>query len=162
MNLNFQCPSCKGVLQYEGGDSVFQNCRHCKGKIIVPSDVVHQHEQIQKGPTKREISQHRDIKLAEIQNELSAGRKINAIKVFRDTFGSDLATAKAAVDQLERGGPLKAGTPRPDQVAKMSVQDTAVETPEGTINPATPARIIFGMLRLLFFIAIIYWFIDGC
>ena len=42
MNQSFECPACKGVLQFDGGDSIFQICRHCKGKIIIPSSAVHQ------------------------------------------------------------------------------------------------------------------------
>ncbi|MEZ5346303.1 MAG: hypothetical protein R2681_12200 [Pyrinomonadaceae bacterium] len=40
-SLDFQCPSCKQVLQFSDGDSFFQDCRYCKGKIIVPSSTVH-------------------------------------------------------------------------------------------------------------------------
>mgnify|MGYP001488279943 CR=1 FL=1 len=42
-------------------------------------------------------------KIAEIQNEIRRGNKINAIKMYREAFGCSLAQAKEAVDALERG-----------------------------------------------------------
>ncbi len=101
MSIEFQCPSCLRRLYYENGESPFQTCHHCKGKIIVPSTVVHQVEIENEKPTEYALREQRDLKLAEIQNELNAGRKIEAIKNFRETFGSDLRTAKDAIDRLE-------------------------------------------------------------
>lgn len=38
-----------------------------------------------------------------IQTELSLGRKVTAIKIFREGFGTSLQAAKAAVEAIERG-----------------------------------------------------------
>lgn len=100
-SVTFQCPSCFKSLQYSEGDTPFQTCRHCKGKIIVPSTAVHQVEIEAEKPTEFALREQRDLKLAEIQKELSAGRKIEAIKNFRETFGTDLRTAKEAVEKLQ-------------------------------------------------------------
>lgn len=100
-SVQFQCPSCFKNLQYTNGDTPFQICYHCKGKIIVPSTAVHQVEIVAGRKTEFALREQKDLKLAEIQNELNAGRKIQAIKVFRETFNSDLRTAKEAVERLE-------------------------------------------------------------
>ncbi len=100
-SVQFQCPSCFKNLQYANGDTPFQTCHHCHGKIIVPSTAVHQVEIVAARPTEFALREQKDLKLAEIQNELNAGRKIQAIKIFRETFNTDLITAKEAVEGLE-------------------------------------------------------------
>ena len=87
MYASFQCPSCLKNLEYQKGDTPFQTCRHCKGKIIVPSTAVHQVEIVAEKPSEFDLRRQKELKLAEIQNELNAGRKIQAIKVFKETFG---------------------------------------------------------------------------
>ncbi len=104
MSVPFQCPSCMRSLEFSAGDSAFQNCPYCKGKIIVPSTAVHLEELEEQQPTEYALREQRDFKLAEIRSELDAGRKINAIKLFRETFGAGLKDAKDAVETLERGG----------------------------------------------------------
>lgn len=100
-SVTFQCPSCFKNLQYTNGDTPFQTCYHCKGKIIVPSTAVHQVEIEAARPTEFALREQKNLKLAEIQNELNMGRKPEAIKTFRETFGADLRTAKEAVERLE-------------------------------------------------------------
>lgn len=43
------------------------------------------------------------LKVAQIQNELQHGNKINAVKIYRETFGVGLAEAKSAVEAMQRG-----------------------------------------------------------
>ncbi len=100
-SVAFQCPSCLKTLRYENGDTPFQTCRYCKGKIIVPSITVHQVEIEAERPTEFALREQRNLKLTEIQNDLNLGRKLEAIKTFRETFGTDLRTAKEAVEKLE-------------------------------------------------------------
>ena len=103
MTVNFQCPSCSGSLYYEAGSPTFQVCHFCKGKIIVPSTVVHQSEIGSGEDAHQTIKQQKTLKLAQIQSEMQAGRKIEAIKHFREAFGSSLAEAKHAVEVMEHG-----------------------------------------------------------
>jgi hypothetical protein len=46
-------------------------------------------------------------KLIEINDQLSRGRKIEAIKIYRETFKVSLKEAKEAVERLERGEAIK-------------------------------------------------------
>ncbi|MCO6510452.1 MAG: hypothetical protein J5I65_06630 [Aridibacter famidurans] len=103
MSIAYQCPSCLKTLYYEPGDSTFQTCHHCQGKIMVPSDTVHQAEMIDADPTDFSLREQRDLRLAEIQKELQAGNKIQAIAMFRETFGSGLREAKEAVEAMQLG-----------------------------------------------------------
>ena len=43
------------------------------------------------------------MKIAEVQRLIHAGKKIEAIKVFREAFGIGLKEAKDAVEAIERG-----------------------------------------------------------
>jgi len=57
---------------------------------------------------------------AELRELMAAGRKIEAIKRYRETTGAGLAEAKAALEALERGGPLATGeTPKSDLEAEI-------------------------------------------
>ncbi|HUF04935.1 MAG TPA: hypothetical protein VMM38_12265 [Aridibacter sp.] len=103
MSIAYQCPSCLRPLYYERGDSTFQNCHHCQGKIMVPSDAVNQAEMIAADPTEFTLKEQRDLRLAEIEKELQAGNKIQAIAMFRETFGTGLAEAKDAVEAMQFG-----------------------------------------------------------
>jgi ribosomal protein L7/L12 len=49
-----------------------------------------------------------------VQALLDASQKIAAIKAFREATGAGLAEAKAAVEALERGGPLSSEGPPDD------------------------------------------------
>jgi hypothetical protein len=46
------------------------------------------------------------LKLAEMGHLLRAGKKIEAIKLYRETFGGGLKEAKEAVEQMETGQPI--------------------------------------------------------
>ena len=160
MSLGFQCPSCKQGLQYEGGDSLFQVCRHCKGKIIVPSLVVHQQQDEKIARQRITPEQHQlNPKLAHIQNELKVGNKINAIKIFRETYGTDLRTAKEAIEQMQFGGDLPAvstpGKPANSNPTGCSAIQQNRPVPAGAIGKA-----FWVLVRIAFFAAIAYWFFN--
>ena len=103
MSIAYQCPSCLKTLYYDPGEPTFQTCYHCKGKIMVPSDTVHQAEMVASAPTEYTLKEQRDLRLAEIHKELQAGNKIQAIAMFRETFGTGLREAKDAVEALQLG-----------------------------------------------------------
>lgn len=160
MNASFQCPSCFKTLQYESGETPFQTCHHCKGKIIVPSSAVHQVEMESARPTEFALREQRDLKLAEIQNELNAGRKLQAIKVFRETFGSDLRTAKEAVERLESNKKLEISR---DELREnySALQENATPTTSDNLSRKGEQpkimRLITALIYLAIFLAIYYW-----
>ena len=97
MAETFRCPSCAAPLEFEG--KTMQKCPFCSSNVIAPSDLFYG----------RSAAAHRDISsltgraLAEIQQEIRRGNKINAIKIFRETFNTGLKEAKDAVEAMERG-----------------------------------------------------------
>jgi ribosomal protein L7/L12 len=70
---------------------------------MVPSVAVHQADALVEKPTDYLLVQKKNLRMAEIQKELQAGRKIQAIAMFRETFGTGLRESKEAVEALERG-----------------------------------------------------------
>ena len=161
MATAFQCPSCSRQLYFETGDQSFQVCRHCAAKIIVPSTVIHENEITEASMAGgRSLEAQRDLKLAEIQSELNAGRKINAIKLFREAFGADLSAAKNAVEMLETGMRI------PGQALTTVVPDRPIEeriyttAPVQQGNNSRSATIIFWVI-LMIGIAIAARFLGG-
>jgi len=62
-------------------------------------------------------------KLTEIEEALRQGRKIDAIKLYRECTGAGLPEAKAAVEQLESGPPSAPGAPGSSGSALPGVQE---------------------------------------
>ena len=162
MSSQFQCPSCSGALFYETGDETFQTCHHCGGQIIVPSTVIHQQEVLDTKPTERALEDQRNFVLAEITSELNAGRKIHAIKMFRDSFGADLATAKNAVEMMEQNSriPKAALT----QVSPAAPIEQKIHGTATTVEPAkvrSAAIILWMIISIGIAIAVIFFTGDG-
>jgi ribosomal protein L7/L12 len=63
---------------------------------------------------------------AELLDLLAAGRKIQAIKRYRESTGAGLAAAKAAVENLERGGEL----PPPPTVEPLTEREVLAQWDE--------------------------------
>lgn len=150
MSIAYQCPSCLNELYYEPGDPTFQTCRHCQGKIMVPSDTVNQANMLAERPTEYTLKEQRDLRLAEIQKELQAGNKIQAIAMFRETFGTGLREAKDAVEAMQFGR-------RPDvsrsalQQNYQALQEQQPQSlyPNAGAQAPTSARIAFAILAAL-------------
>lgn len=115
MAKKFNCPACGKMMEYDGKTTLFQTCGSCGAPIVVPSEIVEtsrdeQIESIVNMPSADEnyenpqtsIHDPKVIANARIFEEINAGNKIMAIKLHREAFGTDLATAKEAVETLER------------------------------------------------------------
>jgi DNA-directed RNA polymerase subunit RPC12/RpoP len=129
MPETFKCPACSAPLEFEG--KMIQKCGHCGSNVIVPSHVMRHSPSfggagvLDFGDLSALTGKARN--LAEIQGLIKSGRKIEAIKVFRETFGTSLKDAKDAVDALERGESI--------DLTAMRVQTSA------GVRPATSFQI---------------------
>jgi ribosomal protein L7/L12 len=126
----------------------------------VPSLTVHQVEIESAKPTEYALKTQRDLKLAEIQNELNAGRKIEAIKVFRETFGSDLKTAKEAVERLAVNKKVEISRADLRENYAALQEGTSPTTSQALIQKQQPPKIVRLMTALFYlaiFLAIYYW-----
>ena len=133
MIQTFECPNCHASLDYEPrSQAVTVRCDFCNSTVIVP-------ETLRSGgsgglsgnvpsPSLQDpISQA--AQLGEIVKLVRSGRKIDAIKLFRETFHVGLKEAKDIVDQMERNETIRLGT--------MSVQNfgTTHSYSETNYNP---------------------------
>jgi LSD1 subclass zinc finger protein len=108
MPQTLKCPSCAAPLQYDGRSPSIK-CDYCNNITLIPEEYRHTSSSSQNIPFGSssgigDFSQSLPLdKLVEINDKLHNGRKIEAIKIFRETFGVGLKEAKEAVEQLERG-----------------------------------------------------------
>ena len=124
MAKKFNCPACGVPMEYDGETTLFQTCKSCGAPIVVPSSIVETSrdekiESIVNMPTSdatyeaqsaftadentpTPLDDPKVIANARIFEEINAGNKIMAIKLHREAFGTDLLTAKDAIETLER------------------------------------------------------------
>lgn len=99
MTKTFRCASCSAPLDFTG--SVTQKCDHCGSTVIAPHEMFYASNPApfdDLGELKG-----RALKIAEAQRLIHAGKKLDAIKVFREAFGTGLNEAKDAIESIERG-----------------------------------------------------------
>lgn len=103
----FKCPSCSAPLEWAG--ATMQKCEFCGSNVIAPSgmykvsDLMGGVGSFGAGFSGLGDLAGKAMKVAEIQQLIQSGKKIEAIKLFHDTFGTGLAEAKEAVERMERG-----------------------------------------------------------
>lgn len=94
-----KCPSCAAPLQAD--DESFERCDFCGSRIVIsPQNTVSPDSFGFDGLL------NQAHKLKEILRLTRTGRKIEAIKIYREAFGGGLAEAKEAVEKLVDGKPL--------------------------------------------------------
>ena len=102
MSEVFNCPSCGGALVEISPGETLTRCPYCNSNVVVPLDL--------RGgaPAARDRAQRAAASPAiqEIGHLLSNGRKIDAIRLYREVFDTGLKEAKDAVEVLEAGSAL--------------------------------------------------------
>src|SRR5687767_10521670 len=99
MTRTFNCASCSAPLEFEGTPA--QKCRYCGSTVIAPTELFYASGASPFGDFSSLTG--KALKIAEIDQLIHDGKKIEAIKLFRETFGVGLAEAKDAVERMERG-----------------------------------------------------------
>lgn len=127
MPRTFSCPNCAAPLDYNGGTDYTITCPFCASSVIVPAELRVD------APTTFSLSNLPDImgqaqNLAEMARLIRAGKKIEAIKLYRQIFGVGLEEAKDAVEKMERGEPVQLSD------ISMSAPTISVETRRTQVN----------------------------
>lgn len=122
MIATFHCPACQASLDPSSQDERYVRCPYCNTTVIVPESL----RKKSADPTSafNVFTDKHVTTLAEVAQLMRNGRKIEAIKHYREAFGVGLQEAKEAVESIERGGAIQAGR----HVHTQSV--TAGEKPE--------------------------------
>lgn len=92
-----KCPSCTAALTYDGVSEVI-TCSYCGTTVLVPDNW-------RSLPGRIDENDNQGATIHEILQMVEDGRKIEAIKLYRETFGGGLKEAKEAVDHLSMGQP---------------------------------------------------------
>lgn len=128
-----KCPSCNASMQYDGRSETIR-CEFCGTTIIVP-------ENMRAGSSQAGFmggeSPEKAQSIHQILELVHHGQKIEAIKLYRETFGVSLKEAKDVVDQL--------GTGQPTAVTVTTISPSAGSSSCGCI---------IGILVLLFSLGI--------
>jgi LSD1 subclass zinc finger protein len=96
-----KCPSCSAPLDYPPGGGATMHCPYCNTTVMIPGNPPASTPDIDLtafGPLIGKAMQ-----MSQVADLLRQGKKIQAIKIIRETHGVDLASAKAAVDHLASG-----------------------------------------------------------
>lgn len=151
----FKCPSCGAPLEYRGGD--FQKCDYCESNILVPKN------ELESGPDIGFDSMiGRAHGLKEIVTLARAGKKIEAIKVYRELFGVDLATAKDAVERLERGESVSFRNVSFVQAKQLSPEATkTVMKAVGIFSGSMLAIAIIPVVLIVVIVGFVLWQVKG-
>ncbi len=99
---SFNCPSCSASLNYDGRSETIR-CDYCDSTIIVPDSL--KSSSARHGVMGDEVPEV-GANIHDILILVQNGRKIEAIKLYRETFDVGLKEAKEAVEQLEQGQPM--------------------------------------------------------
>ena len=133
MTRTFECPACGAPLDYDGVHPT-QRCPYCNNSVIVPEELHpeqnHGQAQAVSPGTVIPVLGYEDLeKFKEVKNLIAAGKKIEAIKVYREITGLGLMEAKLAVEDLEAGKPV--------EINRVS---TSIYTGSATYSGASPEK----------------------
>jgi DNA-directed RNA polymerase subunit RPC12/RpoP len=99
MTESLKCPECSAPLDPPAEGSRTMQCPYCHTTVIL-KDSSPAAIDVQAGIG---MAIGKALELAQINQHLRAGNKIEAIKIYRQCYRVDLATAKMAVDKLAAG-----------------------------------------------------------
>ncbi len=150
MAETFHCPNCGAPLDYDRHSDLVIRCPYCSSSVIAPEALRSTREPETDLP---ELSGEIDVSsligqaahLAEISGLIRGGRKIEAIKRYREISGVSLKEAKDAVEALQAGRPVTLIAARTDSGAtpgQVTGSTVEIATPPLEIDAAAAARAV--------------------
>jgi len=111
MTNTFNCPTCGAPLDINAGSDPVIRCPYCKGTVVVPVEL---RSPAQDESSRMETQEIRGTsflnrqaeRLAEVTRLAQSGKKIEAIKLFRQVTGVSLKVAKDTVEAIQAGQPV--------------------------------------------------------
>lgn len=92
----FQCPSCSGRLQFDGGDHATVRCDYCGSTVIVPDSLRSHTSNVSPLYAQQSAMQ-------EIVRLINSGSRDEAARLFASTYGVNELQAQEAVARLADG-----------------------------------------------------------
>jgi len=104
LSQTFECPNCGAPLVYTGAAGVTLRCPYCSSTVILPESLRPGRSPV---PADGFDLPGVTAALQEVSALLSAGKKIEAIKLYRQHFGVGLKESQDAIERIERGEPVQ-------------------------------------------------------
>lgn len=161
MTEAFQCPSCGAPLGLENAGATTR-CPFCGNSVVVP-------EEIRAQGVRPDVPQASDFfgnvlgqagKFAELGQLVRSGKKIEAIRLYRQLFGASLRDAKEAVERLERGQPLEVMNASGGAYENVQINPARFPVPPTSFQSPNPVRMSF-CLKPVLIILFIFVVIAG-
>ena len=151
MEQSFECPNCQAALEYDhNSSSLTVRCPYCNSTVIVP-------DSLRRGQGNTAVfgeGEQQAALLAQVVTLVHSGKKIEAIKQFREAFNVRLAEAKAVVDAIERHEDIHLGG--------TSFHTEAIDLSAYALSPEQQRKGKLGCwLFILFFVGIIIFVAYG-
>lgn len=133
----FTCSKCGAPQDYQGGSAPTIQCPYCDTTLIVPEALRTSTPDLSAFGASEWA--HEAEQLVEIKRLVDAGKKIEAIKLYRETFGTGLKESKDAVEAIERGQNIQVaqitfGTPQTINVSQGGSGITLTPTSGGGVQ----------------------------
>jgi ribosomal protein L7/L12 len=104
MTEKLDCPNCGAPLDNIHLGSLIVNCKYCHTNVLLPAELSNPIESSIKAAPGDILAHAQDLKL---MVELArSGKKIEAIKIYREVFDTSLADSKRAIDAIAAGQPV--------------------------------------------------------
>lgn len=157
MVQTLQCPNCHASLDYEDTNASTIRCPYCRTTVIVPEELRGTPGAARGGagiPFQAgfDLSALHVQRLRQIGELVRSGKKLEAIKLFRETFGTGLKESKDAVEQLERGEPIQL-TQMPTPTMTTFSSTTLDTTPTVTVSGGSRVGcVVMGIILMVLLI----------
>lgn len=120
MSKKFDCPSCGEPMEYQGGDSLFQNCDACSVPIVVPSSITEPDrdktiestvgmppENVMKAESLTQIHEHLDKEEARVEEEKASGEVADPILDESKKAIEEMVSGKQTTAEVRAEEPVK-------------------------------------------------------
>lgn len=160
MPTNLNCSTCSAPLDVTHVSGATISCPYCGNTTILPEELRGAMSNQASIPTQGAFAPmvDRALKLAQVVRLLRTGKKIEAIKLYREIHGCGLQEAKEAVERMEAGGPAvfaeEIGLQPTMQVFPQPFQ--APQLPAQPIKKAKKAGCLILLIPVLFVAGISY------
>lgn len=128
MSASLRCPNCGANLDFDASSEPVLRCPYCQSSVVIPAEL----RTPPPGPSSGSglsprwpegFYQPTQIaKIQAISRLVHEKKKIEAIKLYREVFGTGLKEAKEAIEQLERGEAVTINVPTPAAATPQEVE----------------------------------------
>lgn len=167
MTQTFNCPSCQAALDLPEPVPLTVKCSYCNATVVVPASLRTSNATTNQLP--EDEAQDKIAALRQISELVQKGQKLEAIRLFRETFDTSLNQAKEVIELIEQGVQVTPLTAEIRRTVTPTITITSTSTDYHPVYNTSPSKtagngcaISWGLLLLLLFgLGVIVWFSWG-